>query len=960
MKPKIISYTYIIGDLFHYGHLRLLENAKKHGDYHICGVIDQKTAENWESILICNYQERSSVVDGLVCVDEVIPQCSMDPTQNLNKIHRRFPEAKIILFQGHQKSSMMPGVDYIKNIGGEVLRPDYYDRLSRDNIAYTFINGSKQASLKKSGQVNIGNFRTFRSKISTKANTLKSLEPRLEKARIERLFIFTVKEWNIKESKIIESIENIFNGKKIVIRSSSQNEDLEYQSNAGHYCSFLNINSLDRGVVRVSINKIIEDYIDKDDEVEKNQILVQLQTEGVAISGVVFTRNPRGNTPYYLINYDDTSQATDTVTGGVVGKKIEILREIDVSAIPLKWKKLIEAIKELESIFSGMVLDIEFAITERNEVVIFQVRPLVASRKYLASNDKLVLNKVKKFKKKIAQSHSSKAVIVPNIYWSDMSFWNPSEIIGDYPNYLDYSLYNKLILKKAWNISLLPLGYTEVASGLMLLLGNKPYINVHHSFLSLLPSSLSLLLKKKLLEYYNRKIKEKPFLHDKIEFEIVYSCFDFSFYRAKEKLLEEGFDEKELDELETSLKEITKRILIDFQSILEQDLKAIKKLAKRRKKIIRKYQKKTKDRNAIKIIKKLLNDCEKYGTIPFSRMARMGFIGKSLLYSLKKEDPHNSYHYDDFYASITTVATELEISFDSLYKGGISLSEFMDKYGHLRPGTYDITQLPYRLNDNYFNYTSRGEQMEVEGKNYDRKITKFDIPIEILNKVNNFCEIYELEVDGHQVFNFINMATKMREYFKFEFTKNLSEAIEYIAQVGEFYNFTRDDLAHLDLDTFLLGIDKTLSDDELINIWKNIIKARKQEKEDNGYISLPSLIFSPEDLVLVPTHSVVPNFITEKEIIAEIVNLNQYSEHLPELQDKIVLIEKADPGYDWIFTHRIGGLITKYGGAASHMAIRCAEFDIPAAIGCGDSLFVKALSSNKLYLNCKKKTINFI
>ena len=52
----------------------------------------------------------------------------------------------------------------------------------------------------------------------------------------------------------------------------------------------------------------------------------------------------------------------------------------------------------------------------------------------------------------------------------------------------------------------------------------------------------------------------------------------------------------------------------------------------------------------------------------------------------------------------------------------------------------------------------------------------------------------------------------------------------------------------------------------------------------------------------------------------------------------IVLIESADPGFDWIFSHAITGLVTKYGGANSHMAVRCAEFGLPAAIGCGERL----------------------
>ena len=36
---KKISYSFVIADLFHYGHLRVLEKAKKMSDHHICGVL---------------------------------------------------------------------------------------------------------------------------------------------------------------------------------------------------------------------------------------------------------------------------------------------------------------------------------------------------------------------------------------------------------------------------------------------------------------------------------------------------------------------------------------------------------------------------------------------------------------------------------------------------------------------------------------------------------------------------------------------------------------------------------------------------------------------------------------------------------------------------------------------------------------------------------------------------------
>ena len=56
------------------------------------------------------------------------------------------------------------------------------------------------------------------------------------------------------------------------------------------------------------------------------------------------------------------------------------------------------------------------------------------------------------------------------------------------------------------------------------------------------------------------------------------------------------------------------------------------------------------------------------------------------------------------------------------------------------------------------------------------------------------------------------------------------------------------------------------------------------------------------------------------------------------MENKIVLIENADPGFDWIFTKKIKSFATQYGGSNSHMAIRAAELNIPAVIGCGPKI----------------------
>ena len=78
------------------------------------------------------------------------------------------------------------------------------------------------------------------------------------------------------------------------------------------------------------------------------------------------------------------------------------------------------------------------------------------------------------------------------------------------------------------------------------------------------------------------------------------------------------------------------------------------------------------------------------------------------------------------------------------------------------------------------------------------------------------------------------------------------------------------------------------------------------------------------------------------------------------LKNKIILIPQADPGYDWIFGLGIGGLITKYGGPNSHMAIRAAEINLPSAIGVGELNYNMYKKANTIFLDCENKTIDIL
>jgi phosphohistidine swiveling domain-containing protein len=141
--------------------------------------------------------------------------------------------------------------------------------------------------------------------------------------------------------------------------------------------------------------------------------------------------------------------------------------------------------------------------------------------------------------------------------------------------------------------------------------------------------------------------------------------------------------------------------------------------------------------------------------------------------------------------------------------------------------------------------------------------------------------------------------------------------------------------------------------------WKKKIISNKKEKEINNYLILPPLISEKNNFNIVEYYLAHPNFITEKSIISETLILKKDIAKR-QLNNKIIILENADPGYDWIFSCNPSGLITKYGGVASHMSIRCSEIGLPAVIGCGEILYENILESSKILLDCKNNEILII
>ena len=69
-------------------------------------------------------------------------QNNLDPTENLKNIHEQFKDAKIILVFGSNWKNI-PGAKYINKIGGKIIQPPFYEKLSTANIINTISRNYK-------------------------------------------------------------------------------------------------------------------------------------------------------------------------------------------------------------------------------------------------------------------------------------------------------------------------------------------------------------------------------------------------------------------------------------------------------------------------------------------------------------------------------------------------------------------------------------------------------------------------------------------------------------------------------------------------------------------------------------------------------------------------------------------------------------------------------------------------
>ena len=127
-------YVCVAVDFIHPGHINVLKAAKKRGSV-LVGLLTDSAIASYKDLPVLNYQDRKTILENLSLVDRIVPQTTLDYTNNLKKYRPQYVIHGDDWKQGPQQTIRKKVIETLKEWNGELLEVPYTKRLSSNSIA---------------------------------------------------------------------------------------------------------------------------------------------------------------------------------------------------------------------------------------------------------------------------------------------------------------------------------------------------------------------------------------------------------------------------------------------------------------------------------------------------------------------------------------------------------------------------------------------------------------------------------------------------------------------------------------------------------------------------------------------------------------------------------------------------------------------------------------------------------
>lgn len=749
--------------------------------------------------------------------------------------------------------------------------------------------------------------RSSPSVFTGKSRALQAARAWVPDGTIPSLLSFTLDAWHADRDAVLARCAQVFGAQWVAVRSDASDEDAMHASNAGAYTSLLDVRPEDRAqaidAVAAQLGRSVGD-----------QVMVQAMVRGVGFAGVAATHRVADGAPWYCVEMAPHDSAAVT-SGRSSGRHTAVARAAIAELLDAPPQDDSGSVREVLGLLCaleracGLPLEMEFAwgcvpapdgSAAPPRLHLLQLRPLATQGRWSSGVAQAVRMLPPLDLLDAADGHA--AVHGRSTVLSLMADWNPAELLGAHPRPLALSLFRHLIGDGVWWRARAALGYAQVPQHgieLLRILSGRALVDVRRSANSLLPAGLPALAAAQLVDTWIGRLRAQPSLHDKVEFEVLRTVSDFAGDPVGTSPERAALGDGLWTLWRARLHALTADLLapgaggplarcaaavaaIDAEPAPDMSWAGRLALARR-------------------------------GSFAFAIAARLAFAGEAQLRS----------------AVARGALDPARVAQWKRAAGALPLAQADRAHGHLRPGTMDITQPTW---------DDSGYQAQAGHGAGAAQHAAASLNAQEARALAALLREARLDLAPADWLAFVQQARVLRERARHVFTRHLSVAMDRIAADAERHGLARETLSWLSLAQWEAA-GRQASPAGWRSLEAAAARACRQHADESTVVVAPVLAHA-RDRWMADSQGVLPNFIGSQAVQGPVRCLHDARARGDgSLAGAIVVVEQADPGFDWLFSCGIGGLVTAWGGANSHMAVRCAELGIAAAIGCGEHLY---------------------
>ena len=146
-------YIAISADILHHGHINLIKKASEYGDL-IVGVLTDEAIATYKRFPVLDYEQRTFIIENINGVKKVVPQETLDYSENLKKYKPDFVFHGDDWKEGIQSKTRQNVIDTLKEWDGKLIEIPFTEDVSIDKIndiikSAASIPDSRRGRLKK-------------------------------------------------------------------------------------------------------------------------------------------------------------------------------------------------------------------------------------------------------------------------------------------------------------------------------------------------------------------------------------------------------------------------------------------------------------------------------------------------------------------------------------------------------------------------------------------------------------------------------------------------------------------------------------------------------------------------------------------------------------------------------------------------------------------------------------------